>query len=58
MFVQTRFIAEDNWFHHSMGNNAPLALAVLIAMGRERGSCHGSSRAKNVCEAKLSKSKP
>lgn len=58
MFVQTRFIAEDNWFHHTMGNNAPLALAVLIAMGRERGSCHGSNTAKNVCKAKLSKSKP
>lgn len=53
MFVQTHFIAEDNWLHHAMGNNAPLAIVVLIAWGREMGNCHGSNAEKDLCKAKL-----
>lgn len=48
MFVQTHFIAEDNWLHHTMDNNALLAVAVLIAWGREMGNCH-SLMQKRIC---------
>lgn len=53
MSVQIRFIAENNWLHHTTGNNAPLAIVVLTATSRERSSCHESNTEKNVCKAKF-----
>lgn len=31
MFMQTHFIAEENWLCFTIGNKAPLVVVVLIA---------------------------
>lgn len=53
MFVQNHLLAEDNWLQHIMGNNAPLAVVVLIAWDRQMCNCRGSNVGKNLCKAKL-----